>query len=77
MSFGWLMVPALADSPIVLDAGTIALLIPITAIVFGCTAGMVNSIIKHRERMAKIGMGIDPDAPRSVAGQLSDSTYGR
>jgi hypothetical protein len=54
-----------ADSPIVIDPGVFALLIPISAIVFGSLTVIVKSIINHRERMAKIGMGIDPDAPRS------------
>jgi hypothetical protein len=55
----------IADSPIVIDPGVFALLIPISAIVFGSLTVIVKSIINHRERMAKIGMGIDPDAPRS------------
>jgi len=53
----------IADSPIVIDAGVFALLIPISAIVFGSLTVIVKSVINHRERMAKIGMGIDPDAP--------------
>ncbi len=53
----------IADAPIVIDPGVFALLIPIAAIVFGSLTVIVKSIIKHRERMAKIGMGIDPDAP--------------
>jgi hypothetical protein len=52
----------IADSPIVIDPGVFALLIPISAIVFGSLTVIVKSIINHRERMAKIGMGIDPDA---------------
>ncbi len=57
----------IADSPVVLDPGVFALLIPISAIVFGSLTVIVKSVITHRERMAKIGMGIDPDAP---GGQL-------
>jgi hypothetical protein len=53
----------IADSPILLDPGVFALLIPISAIVFGSLTVIVKSVINHRERMAKIGMGIDPDAP--------------
>jgi hypothetical protein len=53
----------IADSPIVIDPGVFALLIPISAIVFGSLTVIVKSVINHRERMAKIGMGIDPDAP--------------
>jgi hypothetical protein len=41
---------------------TVALLIPIAAIVCGSIKGIVKIVIQHRERMAKIGMGIDPDA---------------
>ncbi len=52
----------IADSPILLDPGVFALLIPISAIVFGSLTVIVKSVINHRERMAKIGMGIDPDA---------------
>lgn len=44
------------------DAGIIALCIPVVAIIFGSITVIVKSVIKHRERMAKIGMGIDPDA---------------
>lgn len=62
----------IADSPIILDPGVFALLIPISAIVFGSLTVIVKSVINHRERMAKIGMGIDPDAP---AGQ--QSPYGQ
>jgi len=43
------------------DAGLIALCIPVVAIVCGSVIMIVKSVIKHRERMAKIGMGIDPD----------------
>ena len=43
------------------DAGLIALCIPVVAIVCGSLIMVVKSVIKHRERMAKIGMGIDPD----------------
>ncbi len=43
------------------DAGLIALCIPVVAIVCGSVVMIVKSVIKHRERMAKIGMGIDPD----------------
>jgi hypothetical protein len=62
-----------------LDPGIIALLIPITAIVFGFATVIVKSIIHHRERMAKIGMGIDPDAPTVETGQPQNprSHFGR
>jgi hypothetical protein len=81
MSFEWFWVPALAadHTQFVLDPGMVALLIPITVIVFGFTAGIVKMVIQHRERMAKIGMGIDPDAPKTAAGQSADpnSHYSR
>jgi hypothetical protein len=71
MSSEWLWAPALAaDSPMVVDPGVIALLIPITAIVFFSLAGIVKMILHHRERMAKIGMGIDPDADPTASQRL-------
>jgi hypothetical protein len=54
MSFDWLLVPVLAS-----DAETVWVLIPLAAIAGAVL--IVKSVIKHRERMAKIGMGIDPD----------------
>ncbi len=65
MSLDWLSALLLAaDSvPLVIDPGIIALFIPIIAIIFGSIAGILKMVIKHRERMAKIGMGMDPDAP--------------
>jgi hypothetical protein len=36
-------------------------LIPLAAIVMAGATMIVKSVINHRERMAKIGMGIDPD----------------
>jgi hypothetical protein len=44
----------------------------VTVAVTGSAWGIVSAVIKHRERMAKIGMGIDPDAPRQ-----DDSTASR
>ena len=54
MASEWLLVPVLAS-----DAEGIWVLIPLAAIAMVII--LVKSIIKHRERMAKIGMGIDPD----------------
>lgn len=54
MAFDWCLVPLLAS-----DADGIWVLIPLFAIVGAVL--IVKSVIKHRERMAKIGMGIDPD----------------
>jgi hypothetical protein len=66
VSAGWLLplVPTLAanESRVAIDPGIIALFIPILAIVFGSIAGIMKMVFMHRERMAKIGMGIDPDA---------------
>jgi hypothetical protein len=45
-----------------LDPAIFGMLIPITAIVMFGTLAIVKAVIHHRERMAKIGMGIDPDA---------------
>jgi hypothetical protein len=56
MSFEWLLVPVLAS-----DAEGIWVLIPLAAIVMGFSAAIAKSVMRHRERMAKIGMGIDPD----------------
>ncbi len=39
-------------------------LMVIVAIVCGCTTSIVKLVIRHRERMAKIERGIDPDAPQ-------------
>jgi hypothetical protein len=71
MSFDWFVIPILAadQSPVVIDPGIIALFIPILAIVFGSIAGILKMLIHHRERMAKIGMGMDPDAPTASAAQ--------
>jgi hypothetical protein len=56
MSFESFLVPLLAS-----DAEGIWVLIPLAAISLGGAAIIVKSVIRHRERMAKIGMGIDPD----------------
>jgi hypothetical protein len=54
MSFDSFLVPVLAS-----DAETVWVLIPLAGIVGAVV--IVKSVIRHRERMAKIGMGIDPD----------------
>ncbi len=62
ISAGTLMsVLASSDSGAPPDAGILALSIPVVAIICGSVALILKSIFKHRERMAKIGMGIDPD----------------
>jgi hypothetical protein len=55
------MIPvALADSA---DGGLWPAAVAISGIVMFSSYAIVKSIIRHRERMAKIGMGIDPDGP--------------
>jgi hypothetical protein len=49
---------------IVSIAGGLAI---VCAIVAGAVA-ITRIATRHRERMARIGMGLDPDAPDSVAG---------
>ena len=42
-------------------------LIPIVAIVMGVGSKMLNRFFEHRERMAKIDAGIDPDREDELA----------
>jgi hypothetical protein len=62
----------------VLNQGVVWILVPLAGIVVGGVIAVSSMIIKHRERMAKIGMGIDPDAqasqPQQRDPQMSDST---
>jgi hypothetical protein len=62
----------------VLNSGVVWVLVPLTGIVLAGVIAVSSMIIKHRERMAKIGMGIDPDAqanqPQQRDPQMSDST---
>ncbi len=61
MPFDWLGISAvLADS---VDQGIWPAAVAVSAIVMGSSYAIVKSIISHRERMAKIGMGLDPDGP--------------
>jgi len=63
MSFEWFSVPAvLAEMN---QDGMWAAIVFVTVAVMGSAWGMVSAVIKHRERMAKIGMGIDPDASKT------------
>ena len=43
---------------LLLNPGTLALLVPILGLVYW----IVSAVLKHRERMALIERGIDPDA---------------
>ncbi len=42
----------------------LALLIPISAIIVGGAIAITSMVIKHRERIAMIEHGMDPDAPK-------------
>jgi hypothetical protein len=61
-----------------LNPGIIWIFIPLAGIVLVGIISLSAMFIKHRERMAKIGMGIDPDAQTNLSQQrdpqLSDST---
>jgi hypothetical protein len=52
-----------------LDPGVIALLIPIFAII----GWIVVIVLKHRERMAMIEAGMNPDAPEEARKQADAS----
>ena len=45
----------------ILDPATLALLIPILAVVFCGIGVIVRMVIRHRERLALIENGMDPD----------------
>lgn len=45
----------------ILDPAVVGLLIPLLAIAIGGALAIIKAITHHRERMAKIGMGVDPD----------------
>jgi hypothetical protein len=45
----------------ILQPEIVWVLIPLAAILLGGVLSVTHSFIRHRERMAKIGMGIDPD----------------
>ncbi|HET6327103.1 MAG TPA: hypothetical protein VFG04_20650 [Planctomycetaceae bacterium] len=58
MTANWCWAPLLAS-----DAEGIWVLIPLAAITIGGIGAIMKMVMNHRERMAKIGMGLDPDAP--------------
>jgi hypothetical protein len=63
MSVEWLWMPAvLAEAN---QDGMWMAIIFVTVSVMGSAWGIVSAVVKHRERMAKIGMGIDPDAAKA------------
>jgi hypothetical protein len=59
MAFDWLSIPFIvANSEDAMWSGIVG----VAAFVMGFAYMIVLAVIKHRERMAKIGMGIDPEA---------------
>ena len=48
----------------VVSPATLSMLIPIVAIICGIGYAITKAVIHHRERMAMIERGMDPDAPR-------------
>jgi hypothetical protein len=59
-----------------LNPGIVWVFIPLAGIALGGVISLSAMFIKHRERMAKIGMGIDPDSQPNCQPQdhqLSDS----
>jgi hypothetical protein len=46
------------------SAGTLSMLIPIVAIICGIGYAITKAVIHHRERMAMIEQGMNPDAPQ-------------
>ena len=45
-----------------LDPATLSLLIPIVAIIMGGAFAITKAVLRHRERLAMIQKGINPDA---------------
>ncbi len=45
---------------------TLIFMIPIVGIIGGVAVSITSLVIRHRERMAKIQQGIDPDAERKA-----------
>jgi hypothetical protein len=45
--------------------GTLSMLVPIVAIICGIGYAITKAVIHHRERMAMIERGMNPDAPQS------------
>ena len=46
-----------------ISPGTLSMLIPIVAIICGIAYAITMAVIHHRERMAMIERGMNPDAP--------------
>jgi hypothetical protein len=49
-----------------LDPGIVWVFIPLAAIALGGVLSLSKLIMRHRERMARIGMGMDPDYPPNL-----------
>ena len=56
-----------------LNPGIVWIFIPLAGIALGGVIALSAMFIKHRERMAKIGMGIDPDDSHLTAQSLTNS----
>ncbi len=56
----------------VLQPEVLVFLVPISAIFVGGILGVTKLLIKHRERIALIERGIDPDAPHGESGSGQD-----
>jgi hypothetical protein len=52
------------DFNALLNPGTLIFLVP----VLGIVAGIVGMLVKHRERMAMIERGMNPDQPKLDSG---------
>jgi hypothetical protein len=49
----------------------LGIFIPIVAILIGGAIAITSMVIKHRERIAMIEQGMDPDAPRGKRGEAA------
>jgi hypothetical protein len=55
---------AVMDVGRLMEPGILALMIPIVAILVGGAIAIAKMVIEHRERLAMIERGINPDAPQ-------------
>lgn len=46
-----------------INAGTMPFLVPIVAIIMGVAYAIVIAVLRHRERLAMIARGINPNQP--------------
>jgi hypothetical protein len=63
----------------ILQPETLAMLIPIAGILVAGAIAITSMVIKHRERIAMIQQGMDPDTPKGKRGgaSLGSVTAGR